>query len=173
MDLLNGTGTHYDKNCWVYGEVLWLSARSPSEYAGKRLKMVVSKRLADYHRAAGKIPVLYAHARGSYGKWDSTHVNNLKRRKFVVSRGDGMAGLSGMPEQTLRRRKSGRPHDLPDFLLFIRKHPLSKFWLRSAHLFLLDVLLIARLLFQYILAQVPKVPPFPQEFYESAQSGFE
>ena len=131
MDLLNGTGTHYDKNCWVYGEVLWLSARSPSEYAGKRLKMVVSKRLADYHRAAGKIPVLYAHARGSYGKWDSTHVNNLKRRKFVVSRGDGMAGLSGMPELPLRRRKSRRPHNLPDFLLFIRKRSTNTDYIRS------------------------------------------
>ena len=51
-----------------------------------------------------------------------TYVNNLERRKFVVARGDGMAGLSGMPEQPFRRRKSGRPHDLPDFLLFIRKH---------------------------------------------------
>ena len=122
MDLLNGTGTHYGINCWVSREVLWLSARSPSEYAGKWLKMAVSKRLADHHRAARKISVLYAHARGSYGKWDSTHVNNLKRRKFVVSRGNGMAELSGMPEQPLRRRKSGRPHDLPDFLLFIRKH---------------------------------------------------
>ena len=27
MDLFYGTGTHYDKNCWVSGEVLWLSAR--------------------------------------------------------------------------------------------------------------------------------------------------
>ena len=43
MDLFYGTGTHYDKNCWVSGEVLWLSARSPSEYAGKRLKMAVSR----------------------------------------------------------------------------------------------------------------------------------
>ena len=147
MDLFYGTGTHYDKNCWVSGEVLWLSARSPSEYAGKRLKMAVSKRLANHHRAAGKISVLYAHARGSYGGWARTHVNNLEKRKFVVTHGDRMTGLSGMPEQTLRRRKSGRPHDLPDFLLFIRKHPLSKFWLRSAHLFLLDILLTARLLF--------------------------
>ena len=106
----------------MYGEVLWLSARSPSEYAGKRLKMAVSKRLANHHRAAGKISVLYAHARGSYSGWARTHVNNLERRKFVVARGNGMAGLSRMPEQTLRRRKSGRPHDLPDFLLFIRKH---------------------------------------------------
>ena len=147
MDLFYGTGTHYDENCWVYREALWLSARSPSEYAGKGLKMAVSKRLANHHRAAGKISVLYAHARGSYGGWARTHVNNLERRKFVVARGDGMAGLSRMPEQPLRRRKSGRPLDLPDFLLFIRKHPLSKFWLRSAHLFLLDILLTARLLF--------------------------
>ena len=84
--------------------------------------MAVSKRLDDHHRVAGKISVLYAHARGSYGGWARTHVNNLERRKFVVARGDGMAGLSGMPEQPFRRRKSGRPHDLPDFLLFIRKH---------------------------------------------------
>ena len=147
IDLFYGTDTHYDKNCWVYREALWLSARSPSEYAGKRLKMAVSKRLANHHRAAGKISVLYAHARGSYSGWARTHVNNLERRKFVVARGNGMAGLSRMPEQTLRRRKSGRPHDLPDFLLFIRKHLLSKFWLRSAHLFLLDVLPTARLLF--------------------------
>ena len=56
---------------------------SPSEYAGKRLKMVVSKRLADYHRAAGKISVLYAHARGSYGGWDSTRVNNLKKEGLL------------------------------------------------------------------------------------------
>ena len=147
MDLFYGTGTHYGMNCWMSGEVLWLSARSSSEYAGKRLKMAVSKRLADHHRVAGKISVLYAHARGSYGGWARTHVNNLERRKFVVARGNGMAGLSRMPEQTLRRRKSGRPHDLPDFLLFIRKHLLSKFWLRSAHLFLLDILLTARLLF--------------------------
>ena len=42
--------------------------------------------------------------------------------RFVVTCGDGMTGLSGMPEQPRRRRKSGRPHDLPDFLLFIRKH---------------------------------------------------
>ena len=131
----------------MYGEALWLSARSPSEYAGKRLKMAVSKRLANHHRAAGKISVLYAHARGSYGGWARTHVNNLERRKFVVARGDGMARLSGMPEQPFRRRKSGKPHDFPDFLLFIRKHPLSKFWLQSAHLFLLDVLPKARLLF--------------------------
>ena len=131
----------------MYGEVSWLSARSPSEYAGKRLKMAVSKRLADHHRVAGKISVLYAHARGFYGGWARTQTNSMKRRKFVVARGDGMAGLSGMPEQPLRRRKSGRPHDLPDFLLFIHKHPLSKFWLRSAHLFLLDILLTARLLF--------------------------
>ena len=34
-----------------------------------------------------------------------THVNNLERRKFVVARGDGMAGLSGMPEQPFRRKK--------------------------------------------------------------------
>ena len=147
MDLFYGTGTHYDENCWVYGEALWLSARSPSKYAGKRLKMAVSKRLADHHRAAKRILIPYAHARSSYGGWDSTHVNNLKRKKFVMARGDEMAGFSGMPEQPFRRRKSGRPHDLPDFLLFIRKHPLSKFWLRSAHLFLLDILLTARLLF--------------------------
>ena len=147
IELFYGTDTHYDKNCWVYGEVLWLSARSPSEYAGKRLKMAVSKRLADHHRAAKRILIPYAHARGSYGGWTRTHVNNLKRRKFVVARGNGMARLSGMPEQPLRRRKSGRPLDLPDFLLFIRKHLLSKFWLRSAHLFLLDVLPTARLLF--------------------------
>ena len=131
----------------MYGEVLWLSARSPSEYAGKRLKMAVSKRLANHHRAAGKISVLYAHARGSYGGWARTQENSTKRRKFVVARGNGMAGLSRMPEQPLTRRKSGRPLDLPDFLLFIHKHPLSKFWLRSAHLFLLDILLTARLLF--------------------------
>ena len=131
----------------MYREALWLSARSPSEYAGKRLKMAVSKRLADHHRVAGKISVLYAHARGSYGEWAGTHVNNPERRKFVMARGDGMAGLSGLPEQPFRRRKSGRPHDLPDFLLFIRKHLLLKFWLRSAHLFLLDILLTARLLF--------------------------
>ena len=106
----------------MYREALWLSARSPSEYAGKRLKMAVSKRLANHHRAAGKISVLYAHARGSYGGWARTHVNNLEKRKFVVTHGDRMTGLSGMPEQPLRRRKSGRPHDLPDFLLFIRKH---------------------------------------------------
>ena len=110
-------------------------------------KKAVSKRLANHHRAAGKISVLYAHARGSYGGWARTHVNNLERRKFVVARGDGIAGLSGMPEQPFRRRKSGRPHDLPDFLLFIHKHPLSKFWLQSAHLFLLDILLTARLPF--------------------------
>ena len=83
MDLLNGTGTHYDKNCWVYGEVLWLSARSPSEYAGKWLKMAVSKRLADHHRAAGKIPVLYAHARGSYDGWDSTQANSTKKEGLL------------------------------------------------------------------------------------------
>ena len=59
MDLFYDTGTHYDKNCWMYGEALWLSARSPSEYAGKRLKMAVSKRLADHHRVAGKISALY------------------------------------------------------------------------------------------------------------------
>ena len=59
IDLFYGTGTHYDKNCWMYGEVSWLSARSPSEYAGKRLKMAVSKRLANHHRAAGKISALY------------------------------------------------------------------------------------------------------------------
>ena len=59
IDLFYDTGTHYGKNCWVYGEVLWLSARSPSEYAGKRLKMAVSKRLANHHRAAGKISALY------------------------------------------------------------------------------------------------------------------
>ena len=59
IDLFYGTNTHYDKNCWVYGEVSWLSARSPSEYAGKRLKMAVSKRLADHHPAAGKISALY------------------------------------------------------------------------------------------------------------------
>ena len=129
------------------GEALWLSARSPSEYAGKRLKMAVSKRLANHHRAAGKISVLYVHTRSSYGGWARTHVNNLERRKFVVARGDEMARLSRMPERPLRRRKSGKPHDLPDFLLFIRKHPLSKFWLQSAHLFLLDVLLITQLLF--------------------------
>ena len=69
MNLFYGTGTHYDKNCWVSGEVLWPSARSPSEYAGKRLKMAVSKSLAHHHRAAGKISVLYAHVRGSYGGW--------------------------------------------------------------------------------------------------------
>ena len=122
----------------------------PEAASGKHhimAKKAVSKRLANHHRAAGKISVLYAHARGSYGGWARTHVNNLERRKFVVARGDGMAGLSRMPEQPLRRRKSGRPRDLPDFLLFIRKHPLSKFWLRSAHLFLLDILLTARLLF--------------------------
>ena len=147
MDLFYGTGTPYDENCWVYGDALWLSARSPSEYAGKRLKMAVSKRLADHHRAAKRILIPYAHARGSYGGWARTHVNNPERRKFIVTRGDGMAGLSRMPEQPFRRRKSGRLHDLPDFLLFIRKHPLSKFWLRSAHLFLLDILLTARLLF--------------------------
>lgn len=67
IDLFYGTGTHYDKNCWVYREALWLSARSPSEYAGKRLKMAVSKRLADHHRAAKRILIPYAHARGSYG----------------------------------------------------------------------------------------------------------
>ena len=27
IDLFYGTDTHYDKNCWVYGEVSWLSAR--------------------------------------------------------------------------------------------------------------------------------------------------
>ena len=27
IDLFYGTGTHYDKNCWMYGEVSWLSAR--------------------------------------------------------------------------------------------------------------------------------------------------
>ena len=59
IDLFYGTDTHYDKNCWVYREALWLSARSPSEYAGKRLKMAVSKRLVNHHRAAGKISVLY------------------------------------------------------------------------------------------------------------------
>ena len=59
IDLFYGTGTHYDKNCWMYGEVSWLSARSPSEYAGKRLKIAVSKHLANHHRAAGKIPALY------------------------------------------------------------------------------------------------------------------
>ena len=131
----------------MYGEVSWPSARSPSKYAGKRLKMAVSKRLANHHRAAGKISVLYAHARGSYGGWARTHVNNLERRKFVVARGDEMAGLSRMPEQPLRRRKSGRLHDLPDFLSITHKHLLLEFWLQSAHLFLLDVLLIAQLLF--------------------------
>ena len=93
----------------MFGEVLWLSARSPSECAGKRLKMAVLKRMTDYHRAAGKISVLSAHARGSYGGWARTRVNNLKRRRFVVSRDNGMAGLSGMPELPLRRRKFGRP----------------------------------------------------------------
>ena len=87
MDLLNGTGTHYDKNCWVYREVLWISARSPPEYAGKRLKMAVSKRLADYHRAAGKIPVLYAHARGSYGGRDSTQTQKVRK----TSRSSGLS----------------------------------------------------------------------------------
>ena len=106
----------------MYREALWLSARSPSEYAGKRLKMAFSKRIANHHRAAGKISVLYVHTRSSYGGWARTHVNNLERRKFVVARGDEMARLSRMPERPLRRRKSGKPHDLPDFLLFIRKH---------------------------------------------------
>lgn len=64
-----------------------------------------------------------------------------------MAHGDGMTGLSGMPEQTLRRKKSGRPHDLPDFLSITHKHLLLEFWLQSAHLFLLDVLLIAQLLF--------------------------
>ena len=83
MDLFYDTGTHYDKNCWVYGEVLWLSARSPSEYAGKRLKMAVSKRLANHHRAAGKISVLYAHARGSCGGWASVQANSMKKEGLL------------------------------------------------------------------------------------------
>ena len=50
--------------------------------------MAVLKRMTDHHRAAGKISVLYAHARGFYGEWARTHVNNLERRKFVVARDD-------------------------------------------------------------------------------------
>ena len=83
MDLFYDTGTHYGKNCWVYREALWLSARSPSEYAGKRLKMAVSKRLANHHRAAGKISVLYAHARSSYGGYDSTQANSTKKEGLL------------------------------------------------------------------------------------------
>ena len=83
MDLFYDTGTHYGKNCWVSGEVLWLSARSPSEYAEKRLKMAVLKLMTDHHRAAGKIPVLYAHARGSYGGWDSTQANSTKKEGLL------------------------------------------------------------------------------------------
>ena len=45
--------------------------------------MAVSKRLADHHRVAGKISVLYAHARGSYGEWAGTHVNNPERGEYV------------------------------------------------------------------------------------------
>ena len=81
MDLFYGTGTHYDKNCWVSGEVLWLSARSPSEYAGKRLKMAVSKRLADHHRAPRKISVLYAQT-------SSDHITQKVRK---ASRSSGLS----------------------------------------------------------------------------------
>ena len=83
MDLFYDTGTHYDKNCWVYREALWLSARSPSEYAGKRLKMAVLKRMTDYHRAAKRILIPYAHARGSCGGCASVQANSMKKEGLL------------------------------------------------------------------------------------------
>ena len=59
IDLFYGTGTHYDKNCWMYGEVSWLSARGSFWKHHIMAKKAVSKRLANHHRAAGKISALY------------------------------------------------------------------------------------------------------------------
>ena len=63
---------------------------------------------------------------------DGTALRQIaQKRRFVMARGDGMAGLSGMPELPLRRRKSGRPHNLPGFLLFIRKRSTNTGYIRS------------------------------------------